>query len=113
MRLAKRSQSRGGIREHYLIFLLLITLVPFRDLEGLITKGAFSESGGLQHSNLIEKSLVDHFVPFLPIERMHVKQCILVEAGNHLGKYQLTEKVHRRQYVICRQLLVSRGLVVL
>ena len=64
-----------------------------RDLEGLIAKGAFSEDGGLHHANVIEKSLVDHFVPFLPIERRHVKQCILVETEKHLGKYKLNEEV--------------------
>jgi len=63
-----------------------------KDLEGLIAKGAFSEDGGLHHANVIEKSLVDHFVPFLPIERRHVKQCILVETEKHLGKYQLNEE---------------------
>ena len=62
-------------------------------MEGLIAKGAFSEDGGLHHANVIEKSLVDHFVPFLPIERRHVKQCILVETEKHLGKYQLNEEV--------------------
>ena len=78
----------------YCCFLLQIKLRPtYRDLEGLIAKGAFSEDGGLHHANVIEKSLVDHFVPFLPIERRHVKQCILVETGKHLGKYQLTEEV--------------------
>ena len=62
-------------------------------MEGLIAKGAFSEAGGLQHANVIEKSLVDHFVPFLPIERRHVKQCISVEAEKHHGKYELTDEV--------------------
>jgi len=61
-----------------------------KDFEGLITRGAFNEVGGLQHSNVIEKSLVDHFVPFLPMEKRHVKQCILVEAAKLTGK--LTEE---------------------
>ena len=38
--------------------------------------GAFNEAGGLQYSRMIEKSLVDVFVPFLPLERRHVKICI-------------------------------------
>ena len=69
----------------------MITSIYFRDFEGLITRGAFNEVGGLQHSNVIEKSLVDHFVPFLPMEKRHVKQCILVEAAKLTGK--LTEEV--------------------
>lgn len=29
---------------------------------------------------MIERSLVDHFVPFLPLERRHVRQCAQAEA---------------------------------
>ena len=46
------------------------------DLEPLVADGAFNEVGGLQYSRMIEKSLVDVFVPFLPLERRHVKICI-------------------------------------
>ena len=38
--------------------------------------GAFNEQGGLQYSRMIEKNLVDVFVPFLPLERKHVKICV-------------------------------------
>jgi len=47
-----------------------------RDLEHLIAAGAFNEEGGLQYSRMIEKNLVDVFVPFLPLERKHVKICV-------------------------------------
>merc|ERR1711935_382720 len=53
--------------------------ISFNDLEPLIAKGAFNEAGGLQHSRMIEKNLVDAFVPFLPMERRHVKICVLRE----------------------------------
>ncbi len=33
----------------------------------------------LYRSSLIERSLVDHFVPFLPLERRHVSQCAQAE----------------------------------
>ena len=45
-------------------------------LEPLIAAGAFNEAGGLQFSRVIERSLVDVFVPFLPLERSHVKTCV-------------------------------------
>ena len=48
---------------------------PFQ-LEPLIAAGAFNEAGGLQFSRVIERSLVDVFVPFLPLERAHVKTCV-------------------------------------
>ena len=49
------------------------------DLEPLVADGAFNGVGGLQYSRMIEKSLVDVFVPFLPLERRHVKICIRKE----------------------------------
>jgi len=61
--------------------------ISFNDLEPLIAAGAFNEVGGLQHSRMIEKNLVDAFVPFLPMERRHVKICVLRELerrGVHL-----------------------------
>lgn len=50
--------------------------IAFKDLEPLIANGAFNEEGGLQYSRVIEKNLVDVFVPFLPLERRHVKICV-------------------------------------
>ena len=31
--------------------------------------------GGFRHSSLIEKNLIDYLIPFLPMERPHVKKC--------------------------------------
>jgi len=46
------------------------------DLEGLVSKGAFNEQGGLQHASIIDRSLIDVYVPFLPLEKAHVRQCV-------------------------------------
>lgn len=35
--------------------------------------------GGLWHTSLIDKNLVDFFVPFLPLEYRHVVQCAMAE----------------------------------
>lgn len=35
--------------------------------------------GGLWHTSLINKNLVDFFVPFLPLEYRHVVQCAMAE----------------------------------
>ena len=43
---------------------------------GLVTKGAFNEKGGLQHSSIIDRSLIDVYIPFLPLEKSHVRQCV-------------------------------------
>jgi hypothetical protein len=52
--------------------------ISFYDLEPLIAAGAFNEEGGLQFSRVIEKNLVDVFVPFLPMERQHVRVRIMM-----------------------------------
>ena len=36
----------------------------------------FLPIGGLWHSSLIDTHLIDVFVPFLPMEKKHVKMCI-------------------------------------
>jgi len=61
--------------------------ISFRDLEPLIAAGAFNEQGGLQYSRMIEKNLVDVFVPFLPLERRHVRTCV----ANELRRRGLVE----------------------
>ena len=54
--------------------------IQYSDLEELIHLGAFNEVGGLHQSAVIEKSLIDHFVPFLPMEKEHIKKCAEMEA---------------------------------
>ena len=53
--------------------------LQYSDFEDLISKGAFNEEGGLKHSSIIDKSLIDVYVPFLPLESGHVRQCIAKE----------------------------------
>lgn len=36
-------------------------------------------AGGLWHSGLIDKNLIDYFIPFLPLEYKHVKMCVRAE----------------------------------
>uniref|UniRef100_A0A671QYK7 Torsin family 1 like 3 n=1 Tax=Sinocyclocheilus anshuiensis TaxID=1608454 RepID=A0A671QYK7_9TELE len=36
-------------------------------------------SGGFSHSSLINKHLIDDYVPFLPLELKHVRQCVMAE----------------------------------
>lgn len=33
--------------------------------------------GGLRKANMIEASLIDHFIPFLPLEKRHIEKCII------------------------------------
>ena len=40
------------------------------------------KQGGLHGSNLIERHLIDMYVPFLPMEKRHVRLCIEKEFRN-------------------------------
>lgn len=54
--------------------------ITYQDLEEILNMVAFNEQGGLHKSSIVEKSLVDAYVPFLPMERRHVLRCIQREA---------------------------------
>jgi len=51
--------------------------LTIRDLEGTIGLSVFnSDEGGLKRSSIVAHNLIDHFIPFLPLERQHVKKCV-------------------------------------
>ncbi|XP_058465250.1 torsin-like protein isoform X4 [Malaya genurostris] len=49
------------------------------DFERIAELGAYNMLGGLQESGLIASHVIDHFIPFLPLEPRHVEQCIIQE----------------------------------
>ena len=52
--------------------------------------------GGLKQASLIDRHLVTFFVPFLPLEREHIRDCIRQELqrilDNDIYEYKLSEK---------------------
>ena len=56
-----------------------------QDFESLIAIGAFNEKGGLYKSGTIESKLIDHHVPFLPMEEKQVIMCVK-DVFKHWGK---------------------------
>ncbi|XP_074039113.1 torsin-1A-like [Leptinotarsa decemlineata] len=50
--------------------------IDLRDFKNLILEGVFSEKGGFHHSDTISNNLIDHYIPFLPMEKKHVLECI-------------------------------------
>ena len=42
----------------------------------LISSGAFNEIGGLHKSAIVYHHLIDAYVPFLPLEKNHIKKCV-------------------------------------
>ncbi|XP_040180604.1 torsin-1B-like [Rana temporaria] len=53
--------------------------LELKDLESVLSVEVFNKDSGFWHSSLIEKNLIDFFVPFLPLEYRHVKECVMAE----------------------------------
>ncbi|XP_026669591.1 torsin-like protein [Ceratina calcarata] len=47
-----------------------------QDFEYLTSVGAFNEKGGFHHSDAIQSNVIDHYIPFLPLEETHVRKCL-------------------------------------
>jgi ATP-dependent Clp protease ATP-binding subunit ClpA len=61
-----------------------------KDVEPHLQKVIFNDQGGLSRSTLIDRNLISAFVPFLPLQREHIKSCIRKDAL--LKKRQLPEE---------------------
>ncbi|XP_009475228.1 PREDICTED: torsin-1A-like [Nipponia nippon] len=54
--------------------------IPAEKLQSLLSEEIFrNRRGGFFHSQLIQKNLIDYFVPFLPLEYKHVRECVREE----------------------------------
>ncbi|XP_074871661.1 torsin-1A-like isoform X1 [Carettochelys insculpta] len=54
--------------------------IQLKDLEPVLSVAVFNnKNSGFWHSSLIDRNLIDYFVPFLPLEYKHVKMCIRAE----------------------------------
>ncbi|KAG8516111.1 Torsin-1B [Galemys pyrenaicus] len=54
--------------------------LQLKDLESALSVGVFNNKhSGLWRSGLIDRNLIDYFVPFLPLEHRHVKMCVRAE----------------------------------
>ncbi|XP_065657496.1 torsin-3A-like isoform X2 [Hydra vulgaris] len=54
-----------------------------KDLEKYIANIALNSKGGFNDSKIFKKKLVNVYVPFLPLEKKHVKQCAEAEMKNN------------------------------
>uniref|UniRef100_H2Y5F7 Torsin-1A C-terminal domain-containing protein n=1 Tax=Ciona savignyi TaxID=51511 RepID=H2Y5F7_CIOSA len=50
--------------------------IKLSDMQELLERVAFNDKSGFRLSGIVEKNLIDHFVPFFPLEREHVEKCI-------------------------------------
>ncbi|XP_058674317.1 torsin-1B isoform X1 [Ammospiza nelsoni] len=66
--------------------------IQLKDLEPLLSVGVFNnKNSGLWHSSIIDRNLIDYFVPFLPLEQRHVKMCVRAEMAAR--GYAVDEKI--------------------
>ncbi|XP_056614023.1 torsin-1A-like [Triplophysa dalaica] len=56
--------------------------LQMKEMETQILQNIVNDKSGFWHSSLINHHLVDHIVPFLPLEMKHVRQCVLTEMVN-------------------------------
>nr|CBE67066.1 CG3024-PA [Drosophila phaeopleura] len=49
------------------------------DFEPLLKKAAYNMDGGLKKTTMIESHVIDHYIPFLPMEKAHVVKCLEAE----------------------------------
>jgi len=49
--------------------------ITSKHMEKVVSTASFNKIGGFKASDLILSGLIDFFIPFFPLERMHVKQC--------------------------------------
>ncbi|KAJ6634219.1 Torsin-like protein [Pseudolycoriella hygida] len=61
--------ENGALREETQLF----------NFEKILEGAAYNVNGGLRKTSMIEGSLIDHYVPFLPLEKRHIEKCIIAE----------------------------------
>ena len=78
--------------------------LTIKDMEPIINNGAFNLEGGLWHSELILHHLIDFFVPFMPLEKIHVKECIRADLKE---KHKLVKDINDIVNKVADQMLYS------
>ncbi|XP_064556302.1 torsin-like protein [Drosophila montana] len=49
------------------------------DFEEMLKMSAYNMEGGLKKTNMIEAHVIDHYIPFLALEKAHIVQCVEAE----------------------------------
>ncbi|KAK3611106.1 hypothetical protein CHS0354_000113 [Potamilus streckersoni] len=68
--------------------------ITLKDMELIIQTPALNVKSGLWHSELITKHMITAYIPFLPLERKHVKECIrdgLITGGYYKKRSEIPE----------------------
>ena len=68
--------------------------IEIKQMDKVINLGEFNTKGGLWHSSLIDENLIDYFIPFMPLERSHIKMC--AKADLEQKGHPVTEEILNR-----------------
>nr|QCP68959.1 serosal cuticle-related protein 8 [Nilaparvata lugens] len=84
--------EKGVVREDF----------KMEDFESFLAIEAFNDdTSGFYMSDIIESHLIDHYVPFLPLEEEHVRKCIKAEitkqSAHLLNVDEVLDKIKRTQ----------------
>ena len=60
-------------------------------MEEILSLTSLKKQGGFRDSELILSGLVDYFIPFLPMEKFHVKQCAAAEISRRMSQQEVDE----------------------
>jgi len=66
--------------------------LSLKDAENVIMPYIMEEAGSMQSSLLVSKGLINFHLPFLPLQRKHVRNCIS-DAINRIGAYNNRQKL--------------------
>ncbi|XP_027035312.1 torsin-1A-like isoform X1 [Tachysurus fulvidraco] len=76
--------------------------IELKHLEEALSLSVFNnKNSGFWHSSLIEKNMVDYFVPFLPLEYKHVVQCgraEMISKGHKPNEEAVEQMAHDMSY---------------
>ena len=68
--------------------------LKIKQMDEIINSGEFNNTGGFWHLPLIENNLIDYFIPFMPLERSHIKMC--AKADMRQKGYPVTDFILNR-----------------
>lgn len=72
--------------------------VEFHNFEPIIRRTAYY-TGGFEKSATIAQHLIDHYIPFLPMEQQHVELCARAEFRSH-GVFEPTKEMMKEALTI-------------
>ncbi|XP_078325224.1 torsin-1A-like [Crassostrea virginica] len=73
--------------------------IELKEMEHIISKATINtKTSGMYHSDIIYKHMITAYVPFLPMERRHIKECIkdVLVAQNYYKRKDIPEEDVRK-----------------